>query len=251
MYNLSGRVSLVTGAARGIGFGIALELARAGSRVVVTDYDVQKAADAVDAITRAGYEAIAIGLDVTDAHAVRSCVQTAIERCLHVDILVNNAGVHCETIGEPSRVEHFNRCFEVNLLGVWRMTEALVSHFKAQRGGRIINIASINGRKPWADTPAYSASKAALINLTQSLAMKLGAHNIQVNAICPGGVMTAMADRFKERYPTMLESIIDSRALKRALQPADIGRAAVFFASSDAKSITGQSLNVDCGTVMS
>ena len=131
------------------------------------------------------------------------------------------------------------------------MVQALLPHLKNQGGGKIINIASINGRKPWIDTPAYSASKAALINLTQSLASQLGASSINVNAVCPGGVMTPMADAFKQDKPTLSEGIINARVLKRELLPEDIGRAVVFLASPQARNITGQSLNVDGGTVMS
>jgi NAD(P)-dependent dehydrogenase (short-subunit alcohol dehydrogenase family) len=250
MYDLTGQVALVTGAAQGIGFGIALELARAGSYVVIADRDLPKAGTAAEEIKRQGLEASASSLDVTDEASVRACVQTAIQRLSRIDILVNNAGIHCEKLGQLSTMEHFDKCFGVNLFGVWRITRELLPHFKAQGSGKIINIASINGRKPWADTPAYSASKAAVINLTQSLAITLGADRINVNAVCPGGVMTAMADQFKQERPNIGEGIIRSRLLKRALLPEDIGRAVVFFASPQARNITGQALNVDGGAVM-
>ena len=136
-------------------------------------------------------------------------------------------------------------------MGIWRMVVGLVPHFKTHKSGNIINIASINGRTPWADTPAYSASKAAAINLTQSLAINLGSENINVNAVCPGGVMTAMAEHFSQNKEELLRDIVDERVLKRVLSPEDIGHAVVFFASSGAKNITGQSLNVDGGCVLS
>jgi NAD(P)-dependent dehydrogenase (short-subunit alcohol dehydrogenase family) len=164
---------------------------------------------------------------------------------------VNNAGIHCEKIGQLSTVEHFDKCLDVNLLGIWRMTQALVPHFKAHGGGKVVNIASVNGRKPWADTPAYSASKAAAINLTQSLAITLAPDNINVNAVCPGGVMTAMADAFISERPHIADDIIRARLLKRPLLAEDIGHAVVFFASAMARNITGQSLNVDGGYVLS
>lgn len=251
MSDLSGYVALITGGAQGIGRGIALEMARAGSRVVIANRNLEKANTTADDMRKMGHEVIASYLDVTNEESVQSCVQGAIERFSRIDVLVNNAGVHCEKIGQLSTIEHFTRCFDVNLYGVWRMTMALLPHFRAQRGGRIVNIASINGRRPWVDTPAYSASKAALINLTQSLATTLGADNINVNAVCPGGVMTAMADFFKADRPDIQDRILSQRALKRDLLPEDIGRAVVFFASFHARNITGQSLNVDGGTVMS
>lgn len=251
MFELGDRVSLVTGGARGIGFGIALELARAGSAVVIADRDLQTGGAAVAEIRQAtGQNAIALALDVTDAQSVRVCAESAISQFQRIDVLVNNAGVHRERIGHPSTVEQFSECFDVNLFGVWRMTQALVPHFKSRRAGKIVNIASINGRVPWADTPAYSASKAALINLTQSLAIQLGADNINVNAVCPGGVITAMAEALAPDLEAMKGEILGRRLLKRPLLPEDIGHAVVFLASARARNITGQALNVDGGVVM-
>jgi NAD(P)-dependent dehydrogenase (short-subunit alcohol dehydrogenase family) len=251
MCDLTGQSAVITGGAQGIGFGIAIEVARAGGRVAIADLNLQRATVAADEIRAMDREAIALHLDVTDAESVARCVQMCADRFNGIDILVNNAGIHCESIGRPSQVEHFSRCFEVNLFGAWRMSQAMVPHFRTRGRGNIVNIASINGRKPWADTPAYSASKAALINLTQSQALQLGKDNINVNAVCPGGVMTAMADSFAKDLPTMPDQIIRARALHRPLLPEDIGHAVVFLASPQAKSITGQALNVDGGTVMS
>jgi NAD(P)-dependent dehydrogenase (short-subunit alcohol dehydrogenase family) len=251
MWDITSNVALVTGGAQGIGFGIARELARAGTSVVIADRDLPRAKSAADELIRSGHQALALALEVTSDESIANCVQAALAHFVHIDILVNNAGIHCEKIGQVSTVEHFAQCFDVNLFGVWRVSQALIPHFKKRGSGKIINIASINGRKPWVDTPAYSASKAAVLNLTQSLAAQLGAHNINVNAVCPGGVMTAMADSFKPDRPAMLEGIIGSRVLKRELVPEDIGHAVVFFASPQARNITGQSLNVDGGTIMS
>lgn len=251
MCDLSGQTAFVTGGAQGIGFGIASELARAGSNVVIADLDEHKAQIAAENIRRLGPKAVAVAIDVTDDVAIERCVRATLDQFTRVDILVNNAGIHCEKLGHVSTVRQFNRCFDVNLFAVWRMTQALVPHFTARGSGRVINIASINGRKPWADTPAYSASKAALINLTQSLATTLGPDNINVNAVCPGGVMTAMADAFTDDRNAMLEKIVDERVLKRPLLPEDIGQAVVFFASAQSRNITGQALNVDGGVVMS
>src|SRR5262249_51530191 len=139
---------------------------------------------------------IAVVLDVTDESSVLNGVQRAIEQFSCINILVNNAGIHCEAAGRPSTAEHFNRCLGVNLIGAWRTSQALLPHFRARGGGKIVNIASIDGRRPWAIAPAYSASKAALISLTQALAVMFGDDNINVNAVCPGGIMTKMADQF-------------------------------------------------------
>jgi NAD(P)-dependent dehydrogenase (short-subunit alcohol dehydrogenase family) len=252
MYEFTAQCALVTGGAQGIGFGISSELTRAGCQVIIANRNLPKAEAAAAELRAAGGSASALELDVTNDESVQRCVAEALKRCERIDILVNNAGIHCEHLERVSTIEHFERCFDVNLYGIWRMTQALVPHFKAQGGGKVVNIASINGRKPWVDTPAYSASKAAAINLTQSLASKLAAYNINVNAVCPGGVMTAMADFFwKDKLEEMRQKMIDTRPLKREMKPEDIGYAVVFLASSRARSITGQSLNVDCGMVMS
>lgn len=251
MYRLEGSAALVTGGAQGIGRGIALELARAGCRVAIADRNLPNARAVADELRSSGHEVIALAVDVTDDQAAIECANQAIKQFGQIDILVNNAGVHSEKLGEPSTIEQFNQCLNVNLLGVWRMTQALIPHFRQQKGGRIINIASINGRKPWVDTPAYSASKAAVINLTQALAMKHGADNINVNAVCPGGVMTAMAHAFSIDGKSLEDELIKSRLLKRPLLPEDIGYAVVFLASSRARSITGQAINVDGGAVLS
>jgi 3-oxoacyl-[acyl-carrier protein] reductase len=248
--DLSGRTALVTGAAQGIGFAIALELARAGAHVVVADRDLDKAAAATRQIRESGIDAMAVNLDVTRDESVHNSVRDALERFSDVDILVNNAGIHCERTDQVSTIEHFTRCFDVNLFGIWRMSQALVPHFKARGGGRIVNIASVNGRKPWAETPAYSASKAAVINLTQSMAVTLGDANINVNAVCPGGVLTAMADAFTQDRDAFQQEMIRARALKRPLLAEDIAHAVVFFASPRSRNITGQALNVDGGAVM-
>jgi NAD(P)-dependent dehydrogenase (short-subunit alcohol dehydrogenase family) len=252
MVELEDKTALVTGGAQGIGFGIAMELARAGSHIVIADQNLPKVNAAADEIRRSTRrEVIALALDVTDEDSVKSCVQICIDRVSRIDVLVNNAGVHRERIGQVSTIENFWQCFDVNLFGVWRVTQALVPHFKANRGGKIINIASINGRTPWADTPAYSASKAALINLTQSLAIKLAADDINVNAVCPGGVITPMARALAPDLQAMEREILDRRLLKRPLLPEDIGHAVVFLASSRSRNITGQALNVDGGVVLS
>jgi 3-oxoacyl-[acyl-carrier protein] reductase len=249
--SLEDRAALITGGAQGIGRGIALELARAGARVVIADRDLPGAQTAADEMRSLGHKVAALRVDVTQDASVAECAREAIGQFGRIDILVNNAGIHCEKIGETSTVDQFNRCLDVNLLGVWRMSQALIPHFREQGGGKIVNVASINGRRPWVDTPGYSASKAAVINLTQALAMKLGADNINVNAVCPGGVMTAMADAFTHDRKVFEDELMQSRLLKRPLLPEDIGHAVVFLASPQARSITGQAINVDGGAVLS
>jgi NAD(P)-dependent dehydrogenase (short-subunit alcohol dehydrogenase family) len=271
MEELNDQVALITGGARGIGFGIALEMARAGCHVIIGGRNLRKGQAAAAKISdTTGRQAVALSLDVTDDGSVERCVRAAVDRFSRIDVLVNNAAIHPEGPAHPASLDVFNRCLDVNLLGVWRMTAAILPYFKAQRGGKIVNIASVNGRQPWSYAPAYSASKAALINLTRSLAMRLGEENINVNAVCPGGVLTAMAEDLVRDSQTMASrgelpgsldflrdmdslgaEMIRLRPLRRLLSPEDIGHAVVFFASPSSRNITGQALNVDGGELMS
>jgi NAD(P)-dependent dehydrogenase (short-subunit alcohol dehydrogenase family) len=242
---LAGRAALVTGAAQGIGFGIARELAGAGARVALADRNLDAARAAATELVADGLEAVAVWLDVTDQASVEAAVAESVELLGGLDVLVNNAGIHVEALERLSTIDDFTRVFDVNLYGIWRTCQAAATHFRSQGGGAIVNIASINGRRPWAETPAYSASKAAVINLTQALAVTLGPDGITVNAVCPGSVVTPMADQFFSDIEAFRADALSRRAIKRDVTPADIGRAVAFFASTDV--VTGQSLNVDGG----
>lgn len=254
MFDLSGQTTLVTGAAQGIGLGIAAEFGQAGSRVIIADRNVSKAEAAAAELRGKGYDVVALPLDVTDAKSVRGCVKAAIDRFSRIDVLVNDAGILTERYQKPTTEQHFIENYDVNVLGVWRMIQAIVPHFKANGGGKVVIIASIAGRVPYAPTPAYCASKAAVMNLTKSLAVTLGPDNINVNAVCPGAIPTEMTMAYRREVPNMAElerAAIDATPLRRVVEPEDIGATAVFFASARARNITGQCLNVDGGLVMS
>lgn len=244
--------AIVTGGARGIGRGIALELARAGASVVVADRDQADADIVVDEIRASGREAMALTLDVADVLSVERCVANAIQRFGRIDALVNNAGIFQNELGLDLDDAGFNHCLDVNLTGMWRMARAMVPHFRACGGGKIINIASAGGRLGVGFAPAYCASKAGVINLTQSLAIALGADNVNVNTVCPGAIATTMQEeiqRLRERCGGGTPK--RTPPLAGPLTASDIGHAVVFLASDSAKNITGQALNVDCGYHMS
>jgi NAD(P)-dependent dehydrogenase (short-subunit alcohol dehydrogenase family) len=192
-------------------------------------------------------------LDVGSVESIECCVAVAIERFRRIDILVNNAGIFQSRLGLDLRDDEFSHCMDINVTGMWRMVRALVPHFRAQGGGRIINIASVGGRRGVGFAPAYCASKAAVINLTQSLALALGADNINVNTVCPGAVATAMQDEIKAALTAQSGTSCGKLEvpLAGALTATDIGHAVAFFASDYARNITGQALNVDRGEVMS
>ena len=262
MGRLDGKVAFVTGAARGIGRGIATELAKEGADIVIGDLLIEEAyRTAGELQNRHGVTAIALELDVTSEDSIESQVAAAIGEMGKIDILVNNAGVPPDNFGADETEEDWDRCYEVNLKGIWKVTSAVAPHFKEQGGGKIVNIASIAGRLG-GGMASYSASKAGAISITQSQAAELGRFNVNVNAICPGLLWTDLWRQIEGMFAgDHTEEVVDRRErfeaviasnmpLQREQTPEDIGKAAVFFASDDAKNITGQSLNVDGGMRM-
>ncbi len=262
MGRLDEKVALITGAARGIGRGIATEFAKEGADVIIADLLIDEAARTAGELqNRYSVTTLAVPMDVTSEDSIAAELENALAALGRIDILVNNAGVAPNHLSEQEDDADWDRCFEVNLKGIWRVSSAVAPQLKANGGGKIVNIASIAGRQGGV-IASYSASKSGAISLTQSLATELGPHNINVNAICPGLLWTDMwrklegmliDDEADERIDRrqMFEAMLASNCpLGREQTPEDIGKAAVFFASNDARNITGQSLNVDGGIRM-
>ena len=263
--DVSGKTAVVTGSGRGIGRGISLALARNGADVVVTDVIVENAESVADEVRAHGRRALALSLDVSSQESVDAMTAQALAEFGAIDILVNNAGVvgaqAWEERDTPNE-EDWNLIYEVNLKGVARVTDAVTPHMRGRRYGKIINIASIAGRRGSTRNPPYNASKAAVINLTQSQSQLLAPHNINVNAICPGLLWTPMWQRIALRgtmtpnpegkSPRELfeEYVKTGTPLGREQTPDDIGNLAAFLASEAARNITGQSINVDGGLTM-
>jgi len=263
MGRLDGKVALVTGGGRGIGRGISLVLAREGAAIVIADIDGANAAATAEELRAAGTRVLVVACDVTSAESAQAAVAAAIREMGGVDILVNNAGVVGNHVGGASIDEHdWDMCYEVNLKGTWLMSRAVTPHFKERGGGKIVNIASIAGRMGGAGMAHYNASKAGVINLTQSLALDLGPSNINVNAVCPGLLWTDMWRQLEamigrddtpevvDRRQVFERFIAANCPLRREQTPEDIGNAVAFLASEEARNITGQSLNVDGGIRM-
>lgn len=262
MIDLQQHSAIVTGGGRGIGRGIVLALARAGADVTIADIDLENAGRTAEEVTKLGRRTLVVHTDVTDAASARACVEQTLEHMGRLDILVNNAGVVQDTVGGATDERDFDRCFQVNLKGIWIMSSAAIPHFRERRAGKIVNIASIAGRTGGAGLAAYSASKAGAISLTQSLAASLGASNINVNAICPGLLWTDMWRKLEGMFRgDTSAAVVDERSafdafiaancpLKREQTPEDIGNAAAFLVSDLARNITGQALNVDGGIEM-
>jgi NAD(P)-dependent dehydrogenase (short-subunit alcohol dehydrogenase family) len=253
---LEGKLALVTGAAQGIGKGIAGSLAAEGAVVVLTDIQEQKVVQAGAEIhERTGRKTKACRLDVTDGNGIRAVVAAIDQEFGRIDILVNDAGIQEWTPFLETTEEMWDRHQAVNVKGTFLLSQAVGRIMVRQGGGKIINIASDSGVAPTPEgAAAYCASKSAVIGLTRVIAKELGPHGVYCNAICPGAIHTAMTERFlattKQKENT-LEAWAQLAALRRVGEPEDIGRVALFLASHLSDFMTGEHLLVTGGDIMS
>lgn len=245
---LQGKVALVTGASRGIGRAIALELARQGAKVAVNYAGSEaKANEVVEEIKNMGGEAFAIQADVSDAKAVEQMVKAVLERFERIDILVNNAGITRDNLLMRMKEEEWDDVININLKGVFNCTKAVARPMMKQRYGRIVNIASIVGVMGNPGQANYVAAKAGVIGLTKTAARELASRNITVNAVAPGFITTDMTERLSEEIKAeMLKQI----PLARFGEPEDVAKVVSFLVSDAASYMTGQTLHVDGGMVM-
>jgi 3-oxoacyl-[acyl-carrier protein] reductase len=245
---LEGKVALVTGASRGIGREIALELAREGASVAVNYAGSEaKALEVVDEIKAMGRDAFAIQADVSNSESVTDMVKATIERFSKIDILVNNAGITKDNLLMRMKESEWDDVININLKGVFLCTKAVTRQMMKQRSGRIINISSIVGVSGNPGQANYVAAKSGVIGLTKTTAKELSSRGITVNAIAPGFITTDMTDKLNEDVKTeMLKQI----PLARFGEPKDIARTVIFLASEDSAYMTGQTLHVDGGMVM-
>jgi len=245
---LSGKVALVTGASRGIGRAIALELAKHGANVVVNYAGSKnKAEEVVAEIKALGREAYAVQADVADSEAVQAMVKEAIDRFGSLDILVNNAGITRDNLMMRMKEEDFDAVINTNLKGVFNCSKAVMRQMMKQRSGRIINLTSVVAVLGNAGQANYVAAKAGVIGLTKSMARELASRNVTVNAVAPGFIDTDMTEVLTEDVKTeMLKQV----PLGTLGQPEQIAKVVRFLASDDADYMTGQTLHVDGGMVM-
>jgi NAD(P)-dependent dehydrogenase (short-subunit alcohol dehydrogenase family) len=251
LFRLDGKVAIITGGSRGLGFWMAEALAEVGANVVLCARKLEPCEEAAKAIRETGVLSLAVGCDVTDPNAVKALVERTISEFGRVDILINNAGFIWEEPPEKVSLETWNKTLSINATGTFLCSQEAGKHMIKQRQGKIINIASISGLASvdpeLSNTVPYSAAKGAIVALTRDLARKWCPHNITVNAIAPGYFGTKMSKYLAEHRQPQLMSAIH---MKRLGTKDEIKGVAVFFASAASNYITGQILAVDGGIVM-
>ena len=241
--HLEGKVAIVTGASRGIGRAVAINLAQSGADVVVNYSGSEGAAqETVEAVQALGRKAIKI-----KANVVAAMVEEAHKEFGHIDILVNNAGITRDGLLMRMKDEDFDAVIDINLKGVYLVTKAVSKIMMKQRSGRIINMTSVVGVIGNAGQTNYAASKAGVIGFTKSCAKELASRGITVNAIAPGFINTDMTDVLPEKVK---EAMVAEIPLGRMANAEEVATVATFLASDFANYITGQVINVDGGMVM-
>jgi NAD(P)-dependent dehydrogenase (short-subunit alcohol dehydrogenase family) len=254
-----GKIAIITGAASGMGRAMALAFGAEGATVVVADLNADGARAVVDEIEGNGGQGLATRLDVSDPADAKAVVDDVVGRYGRLDILVNNAGVGLIKEVWTTTPEEWDRIFAVNVRGLFFMAQAAAEPMRSQRSGRIINLASIAGRRGEALVAAYCASKAAVININQSLALALAPYGVNVNAMAPGVVDTPYWKEVDKQFGAITgkaegETFRDVAAqipLGRTSVPEDVVPLALFLAGPGAAYITAQTYNVEGGMVMS
>lgn len=246
MFDLSGKVALVTGASQGLGKAMALALAGAGADVGVMSRNVSRLEETAGEIRGTGQRAVVARADVTIAAEVTSAVERVLGDLGRIDILVNDSGIGFDRPLVDMTEEEWDRILDTNLKGAMLVTKAVGPHMIARRSGKVINVASMAGTVAVSGFTAYGASKAGLIQLTRVLGLEWARYNIQVNAICPGYFLTPMNDAFfaTEAGQRVIKQAIPARRLGR---PEELGGAVIYLASEASDFMTGTTICIDGG----
>ncbi len=251
---LEGRVYLVTGAAGGIGEGIARAIFEAGGKVALMDVDLEGAGAVARRVGMTATSSAAFRADVSDAGEVERAVEGTLQHFGRIDGAVNNAGVVTLDEAWQATGPDWNHQLEVNVTGSFLVAQAVGKRLKASGGGSIVNVASNCGKVGYRNMAAYNASKSAVLGLTRSLSMEWAEHGINVNAVCPGGVDTPMlvgvAEWLSPRLDIPADELLGSMGpaqLGRRISPVEVGRVIAFLLSDAAHIVRGQAINVDGG----
>jgi 2-hydroxycyclohexanecarboxyl-CoA dehydrogenase len=249
---MSYKVALVTGAAAGIGAACAKRLAKDGIAIGVLDLDEARCAETVEAIEAAGGKAIALGADVSQRAPVKSAVEKLRDAFGPVTILVNNAGVTDFTPFEEMTEDRWDFVYAVNVRGPFLLTQEVLPDMKAAKWGRVVNISSSSAQTGAVNMIAYSSSKGAVVTMTRSMAQEFGPWGITVNNIPPGSVMgTIMSEANRDRFQIPTEVLLQTLPVRRMGEPADIANACAWLCLEESSYVTGQTIGVNGGRVVS
>jgi 3-oxoacyl-[acyl-carrier protein] reductase len=248
MNRFEGKAAIVTGASRGIGREIALNLANEGAKVVVNYSGSKDKADEVVALIKnAGGEAFAVQADVSNPDSVKNMIDETIATFGSIDILVNNAGITRDNLLMRMKEEEWDDVININLKGVFLCTKGVTRQMMRQRAGKIVNVASIVGVSGNPGQANYVAAKAGVIGLTKTTAKELATRNINVNAVAPGFITTDMTETLSE---DVQKQMLANIPLGKLGSPENVAKTVLFLLSDDAAYITGQTIHVDGGMVM-
>ena len=247
MFDLTGKVAVVTGGNGGIGLGMARGLARAGARVVVAGRNQAKSALAVGELHAMGCDAVAIQVDVNDEASVEGLMAAAVQRCGRLDILVNNAGINIRKPAQELALDEWRRVVDTNLTSIFLCSRAAYVHMKRAGGGKVINIGSMLSIFGASFAPAYGASKGGVVQLTKSLAATWAGDNIQVNAVLPGWIDTELTQQARLDVAGLNERVLARTPAGRWGKSDDLAGVAVFLASAASDFVTGTAIPVDGG----
>ncbi len=242
-----GKLALITGAARGIGKSIAIRFAQAGADVVICDMDSVGIEETVKELSAYKIKADGYLNDVTNLNQTVEMINKILDKSKKIDILVNNAGITRDNLILRMTEDDWDKVIAVNLKGAFNCIKAASRHLLKQKSGKIINIASIIGIMGNAGQANYAASKAGIIGLTKAVAREFGSRNINVNAIAPGFIETAMTAKLP---PEIRQKMMDQIPLTRFGKPEDVANLCLFLASDDSSYMTGQAFIIDGGMVM-
>jgi 2-dehydro-3-deoxy-D-gluconate 5-dehydrogenase len=243
-FDLKGKAALVTGGNGGIGLGMAEGLARAGARVAIAGRD---AAKNQSSLARLGHGAIALTADLLDEKACRTMVDEAAQKFGRLDILVNNAGINIRKQPQEYSLDEWRRVLDSNLTSAFVASQAAYAHFLKAKGGKIVNIGSMMSIFGASFTSAYAASKGGIVQMTRALATAWAKDNVQVNAVLPGWIDTALTRRARDEVKGLHERVLARTPAGRWGAPEDLSGIAVFLCSSASDFITGTAIPVDGG----
>jgi NAD(P)-dependent dehydrogenase (short-subunit alcohol dehydrogenase family) len=258
-HRLDQQVAIITGASRGIGRAIAEAYAAEGASLCLVATDVARLSEVKDALGLPADRIMTVGLNVTDRDACFAAVEQVEQRFGRVDVLVNNAGVYRAKAFMDYVPQDFQDMLDVNLFGVLHFTQACLPGMQARQHGRIVNMASTAGKWGSRNQSAYNVSKHAVVGLTRCLALEASPYKVTVNAICPGFIQTDMVEELKAQVAhssgisgdDMVKAVLTRVPLGRVLDPSEIASLAVYLGSAESRGMTGQSIHLDGGMVLS